>query len=203
MPESQNPITVLIENLFEYIKHNLSADYGEYQEIDVLRQLSQHNPPLIPEYDPADSLQLFQVHFLLFHCLYKLQLHWLKHNKAYLQIGLAKFQVTPIMASDKQVGNALTDADPMQAYYLDLNNLYSTDQNQVERMLANFWQKFQQYCHSDQYIQACNTLEVRPESSLHVKKQRYKRLCALHHPDKGGDVSTIQQINQAWTVIKG
>ena len=203
MSDTQNPITILIDNLFEYLQEYLSIDYGEYQEIALLRHLSEHNPPLIPDYNPADSLSLFQVHFLLFHCLYKLQVNWLEQNKAYLQIGLAKCQVTPIYSQYSEIGNELKNADPMQDYYLNLDNLFSTNQHEVEQMLNNFWQKFTDYCQTDQYIQACKTLEVRPDSSLHVKKQMYKRLCAKHHPDKGGDVSAIQQINLAWNVIKG
>ena len=203
MSENHNPINILIDNLYEYLQEHLSIDYGEYQEIELLRQLSEHKPPLIPDYNPADSLSLFQVHFLLFHCLYKLQVEWLEQNKAYLQIGLAKCQVTPIVDKNSNIGAALKNTDPMSDYYLNLENLFSTNQQQVEHMLKSFWQKFSDYCKTDEYVKACKVLEVRPDSSLHVKKQMYKRLCAKHHPDKGGDVPTIQQINQAWAVIKG
>lgn len=37
------------------------------------------------------------------------------------------------------------------------------------------------------YFQACRTLEE--------LKKEYRRLCLLHHPDRGGDLRTMQEIN--------
>ena len=45
-------------------------------------------------------------------------------------------------------------------------------------------------------------LKVNPSAKLEDIKQAYRKLVKIHHPDKGGDVKTMLEINAAWEVLK-
>lgn len=48
------------------------------------------------------------------------------------------------------------------------------------------------------------TLGVNPSDSVAVIKTAYRKLASKHHPDKGGDVKTMQKINAAYdAAMKG
>jgi hypothetical protein len=43
-----------------------------------------------------------------------------------------------------------------------------------------------------------SVLGVTPNTDLEEIRERYRRLAALHHPDRGGDPAMMAQINDAW-----
>jgi hypothetical protein len=44
-------------------------------------------------------------------------------------------------------------------------------------------------------------LGVDPRSSLRLVRRSYRRLALRHHPDRGGDLRTMQALNHAWSIL--
>jgi DnaJ-domain-containing protein 1 len=49
--------------------------------------------------------------------------------------------------------------------------------------------------------EALAVLGLRDSATEWQIKSAYRRLAAEHHPDRGGDVTTMQQINQAYSLL--
>ena len=45
-------------------------------------------------------------------------------------------------------------------------------------------------------------LKVHPSTKIEDIKKAYKELVKIHHPDKGGDIQVMLEINAAWEVLK-
>ena len=45
-------------------------------------------------------------------------------------------------------------------------------------------------------------LKVHPNTKIEDIKKAYKELVKIHHPDKGGDLKVMLEINAAWEVLK-
>ena len=45
-------------------------------------------------------------------------------------------------------------------------------------------------------------LKVDSSAKLEDIKKAYRKLVKIHHPDKGGDVKVILEINAAWEILK-
>tara|TARA_B100000700_G_scaffold152118_1_gene168876 strand:+ start:2618 stop:3271 length:654 start_codon:yes stop_codon:yes gene_type:complete len=45
-------------------------------------------------------------------------------------------------------------------------------------------------------------LKVNPSSKIEDIKKAYRKLVKIHHPDKGGDVKAMTEINAAWEILK-
>ncbi len=45
-------------------------------------------------------------------------------------------------------------------------------------------------------------LKVNPNAKLEEIKRSYRQLVKLHHPDKGGDIKKMLEINEAWGMLK-
>jgi hypothetical protein len=49
---------------------------------------------------------------------------------------------------------------------------------------------------------ACQALYITPDAPVQVAEAAYKALARLHHPDVGGDVETMQALNDAIETFK-
>jgi len=90
--------------------------------------------------------------------------------------------------------DALAEADPLRDYYLDLANLDATGEAEVERLLADFWQRF---AGADERAAALAVLGLADPVDAATIKQRYRELVMRHHPDRGGDTRRLQELNEA------
>ena len=45
-------------------------------------------------------------------------------------------------------------------------------------------------------------LKVHPNAKLEDIKKSYRELVKIHHPDRGGDATTMLEINAAWAILK-
>lgn len=147
---------------------------------------------------PADPLELFRTHFLLFHTLYTLrdQLH--AQGQAVLQITPLCIRLLPYQPGE----NALGENDPLRAYYLDLNQLRDTDADDVHAMLGHFWMRLQG---GEEKQAALAILELDAQGTgldLATIRQRYRQLVSLHHPDRGGSTQRLQRINEAMETLQ-
>lgn len=144
-------------------------------------------------------LELFRAHFLLFHCLYRLR-DQLVNQGEWLRIHCLEIALVPLERDPDTAGGerSLAEADPLRSYYLDLGNLESMDAATVEAMLSDFWRRLDG---SGRRREALRVLGLDDEADEQTVRQQYRRLAQRHHPDKGGDTETLQQINEAMMVL--
>ena len=138
----------------------------------------------------SGNVSMFRSHFLLFHTLYWLrdQLHLVKRGNliiSALQIRWQSYQaeLTGIQPYDK-----------LRAYYLDLKHYTDTDENALDEMLNKFWLQF---VRNDNRAAALDVLGLQDPVDNDTIKQTYRKLVMQHHPDRGGDLEMIQNLNAA------
>lgn len=139
-----------------------------------------------------DPVVLFRQHFILFHCLYRLQQALVESGQAGLDINPLQIRLTPLPrpAHDQQ----LAAPDPLRRYYLDLTHLYQTGKNEVDTLLRDFWSRL---AGDDQRREALAVLGLSEPVTDHEIRRRYRELVMRHHPDRGGDTGQLQLLNAA------
>jgi len=143
----------------------------------------------------SDRLTLFRMHFLLFNTLYRLRERLWQERRGHLEIDVLRIVLRPY-----RHGTAALDAyDPLRDYYLDLNNLHDTTDEDVAALLASFWTRMQA---DGQRAAALAVLELEEPVDYAVIKKRYRTLAMRYHPDRGGDTARLQAINHAMEILE-
>jgi len=186
-----------IEILTQILAENLDAQH-HWTEHELIASLQEPPFEFFDKEALRDPLTLFQTHFLLFHCLYKLRERWREERKYELFIHTLNIECQPWQRG----ASALTEKDALAEYYLDLNQLGATSGADVESMLDDFWQRMG---HSPARVgtdmpveDAWEIMEVKPPASQAVIKKQYRKLVHKYHPDKGGSVAKMQKIQKAY-----
>ncbi len=187
-----------VSHLIDRIYQVLVAQDGPMREYDLMAKLGEEGIDQFSDQTYRDNLSLYQSHFLLFHCLYRLR-DRLRHSKnAELEIHCLAIKLHPYTRPDL-IQQQLQRDDPLREFYLDLNNLENTSADDVEALLYGFWQRFSA---NDQRKQALEVLGLQdPVEHCEIKDQ-YRKLVMEHHPDRGGDVEMLQAINVAMRVLQ-
>ena len=184
-------------------------NFSGFEEL-LLTALEQH-PQGLREYEllkflgkstalenPADAFvnnyTLFREHFLLFHSLYKMRDRFWQDQKATLEISPMQIRLLPYRKNPGE----LMEQDVLHDYYVDLSNLETTTEEDVEQLLASFWLRLLK---SDQREQALTDLGLRDPVDDETIKRQYRRLAMHHHPDRGGSKKQLQLINSAMEVL--
>ncbi len=169
----------------------LRAHPAGISEFDLIKRLEADGQTGFDKDCLRTSLSLFQTHFLLFHSLYLLRDELSARGDARLDIGVLRIQLMPLTHTSPY---AIDRHDPLRAYYLDLNNLENTRDNEVDALLNTFWERF---IGDDERRQALNVLELQDPVDWPTIKNQHRRLVMQHHPDRGGDKARLQAINAA------
>jgi DnaJ-domain-containing protein 1 len=143
----------------------------------------------------ADRLSLFQTHFILFHLLYRLRDSLLARRESGLRIECMRICLVPISDGSRALP---AESDPLRDYYLDPGNLEHTTVEDIDALLASFWQRFAGNPERDA---ALAVLGLDNEADYASIRQRYRQLAMAHHPDRGGDKERLQDINLAMAVL--
>lgn len=181
---------------------------NEYSLINTLKA-----PPftLFKDAELSDPLILFNTHFLLFHCLYKLREQWrlqrigeltIHATNIVLRTADTHFQSQHYETHAKEIG--ATDA--LADYYLNLNNLTTTSIEDVEALIDNFWQRMAGNpvkASADDIKYACELLDIDTAISLTlvIVKKHYKKKLQSVHPDKGGSTQDTQCVIAAYKLL--
>ncbi|VAW99109.1 hypothetical protein MNBD_GAMMA21-2865 [hydrothermal vent metagenome] len=176
------------ETLYEPIQQVLADHPSGLSEYEFLAALGQ-NLSYFARCSP-DSLILFQRHFLLFHCLYRLQHDYYESKTGILQISALHIRLWPYQT----VSDDIQPLDSVREYYLDISSLDSTDAAQVDDLLGKFWLALARH---DSRHDALALLELADPVDDQSIRKRYRERVMLHHPDRGGDQETIKQLNLA------
>ncbi len=170
------------------------------KEFDLIQQLQQPPYQLLSKHALRGELQLFRTHFLVFHCLYRLQAFW--RTEQAFELHIDPLAITRKAYQPDSPGLAKTD--PLQSYYSDWANMAETTTEDVNALLNSFWQGFTGVAVvADELEPALTTLELEqlPASTVALRSQ-YRRLVHIHHPDKGGEITQMQRIQNAYQLVK-
>lgn len=187
--------TQLIEQSFiTHIKTVLEEHPQGVNEHDFLRHLDEQGGFQALDTEVSSSLLLFQKHFLLFHVLYSINQQRVADKQGALQISPLLIKQLDYGEADTQIG----ELEPLSAYYLELENLASTTDDNVSDLLDTFWVK---YLKNEKRGDALKVLGLNDPVTDTKIVQHYRKLVSVHHPDKGGDKDKIQEINEAYAVL--
>lgn len=176
-------------------------------EHSLLKQLSQAGyDTFTPSLDP---LELFQAHFLLFHILYRLADIWRQAGHGDLVINCLNiyFQASASSTSGADLNQqALKTDDSLKRYYLDYQQYRDTQMQDVIDLLDGFWKKLGglAWAQDDEIQAAKQTLNLPLDDTptLIQINHQYRKLCFIHHPDRGGNTADFQKINQSAELLK-
>ncbi|MDD0844228.1 DNA-J related domain-containing protein [Pseudomonas sp. Gutcm_11s] len=184
-------------DLPEQLQQLLRAVPAGISEFQLIQQLKARRSTHIPHLGLADRLVLFRTHFLLFNALYSLRERLWGKREAHLQISPLCVQLQPWHPGSAE----LAEHDPLRDYYLNLQNLRDTTEDDVEKLLASFWTRMQG---GEEKQAALKLFELDATQPLNLAqiKQRYRQLVSLHHPDRGGSTSRLQSINLAMEILE-
>ena len=193
MDSQLNPMQDLPDQL-----HLLLLEHPDgCSEYQLIRQLKARRCSHIPDQDMNNRLVLFRTHFLLFNALYQLRNRLLLSAKNHLQISPLCIRL--INLSPGEAG--LCEHDALAAYYLDMDNLHTTTEPDVARLLESFWSRMQGGDEKRAALELFELDKVSTPLNLAGIKHRYRQLVSLHHPDRGGNTSRLQSINKAMEIL--
>lgn len=181
----------------------LLAQVSPVSEFELIRTLQREPYELLSERALRGSLSLFQTHFLIFHCLYRLRDEWRAEQLCDLRIEPLAIACEPLASSR---GQRLPAAeDKLRAYYLDLSHFDNTSGADVEDLLSSFWSGVSQprdMVRADERSQAMviMDLDTMPESQRQLKRI-YRQQVHQNHPDKGGETQAMHSLQWAYQVL--
>lgn len=178
----------LEESLLEILKA-YPQGLSEYDLLEILVEKQK-----IPNFHLSNYV-MFQVHFLLFHALYKLRKKLREQKKFDLEIHCLKIQLLPYSYGVE--GLIEFKPDLLEEYYLNFNN-YQTPPEEVEAMLSNFWILFDKYRKKEKALKILGLNE--PTNKQEVLKAYYT-LVRKEHPDFGGSGEKISELIYAKSVL--
>ncbi len=194
MNDDLDPALELPEQLLQLL-HAAPAGLGEYQ---LIQQLKSRHCTHIPNLPLTDKLVLFRTHFLVFNALYQLRQMLWGTQRGHLAISPLRIQLLPYQAGSA----ALSEHDPLSDYYLDLDNLRDTDEQDVERLLVSFWTRMQGGEEKQAALELFELGDSMQPLDLATIKHRYRQLVSQHHPDRGGNTERLQSINKAMEILE-
>lgn len=189
-------LKIPIEELEALLLDFLGAQASGISEYDLIQYLrSQDLFKLEPdELLSSDSLVMFQIHFIVFHALYRLRDRVRQLESNDLDLNPVCIRLRSYARSDA----ALAEYDALYDYYMDVENLAGTRTEDVDEMLERFWSRLD---NSERRIEALKELELKDPVSNETIRKQYRRLAMKHHPDRGGEMEKLQRINAAVSIL--
>lgn len=192
-----------LEQLQHAISDILLAQVTPVSEFELIRTLQREPYELLSERALRGSLSLFQTHFLVFHCLYRLRDEWRVEQLCDLRIEPLAIGCEPLATGQGQ--SLPATEDKLRAYYLDMSHFDSTSGRDVDDLLAGFWQELGQpepSIHADERSRAMiiMDLDTMPESQRQLKRL-YRQQVHQNHPDKGGASEAMHSLQWAYQVL--
>ncbi|GAB4262227.1 DNA-J related domain-containing protein [Deferrisoma sp.] len=164
------------------------------REYDLLERLRGDGP-----LRGLTALELFRVHFLLFHHLYRLRRALERASRGSLEIHVLRIRLLPLQAAARNPAGLPAAPDPLETYYLDLTHLARTGEEDVREMLRWFWKQFRVYHRGEEALAA---LGLGPQAGPAEVRRRFRALAREHHPDAGGDPERFREITRAMAVLR-
>lgn len=172
----------------------LRAHPAGLSEHEFLRALRRAGVSPFERLELNQPLGLYCSHFLLFHCLYRLQ-EELRSQGEDLRIDCLHISVGRLSRAPRGTMGA---PDPLRSFYLDLRQLHRVGEEEVAQLLGGFWVRYRS---DERRGEALRVLGLADPVSGEEIKLQYRRLVMRHHPDRGGDTEMLQALNAAMDVL--
>ncbi|EDM47821.1 DNA-J related domain-containing protein [Marinobacter algicola] len=189
-----------IQHLLVATEHILRRHPAGINELGLIKTLQKPPWELIGEVNFGEPDKLYPVHFLLFHVLYRLRDQLAASGEALAISPL----VIQLRKSAVVAGAGMPDRmDELRKFYLDLSK-YELPEDAINRMMDDFWAGRSGYrpaATEAREAAAVLGFESIPPGFDDVK-QRFRRAVMHAHPDRGGETEAIQDLNQAFAVLK-
>ncbi|MDX1456080.1 MAG: DNA-J related domain-containing protein [Marinobacter sp.] len=196
----EGDLSELIQLLLVAIERVLRNHPEGLSELSLIRALQADPWRLLGQVDYSEATQLYPVHFLVFHVLYRLR-DQLGGRGESLTISPLNIRLD---ANQVVAGHGLPEtADKLRAFYLDISQ-YRMPEHLITGMVEDFWAgRSGQAVDSEELTQAARTLglDTIPDRLETVKRQ-FRRAVMKAHPDRGGDTRRIQALNEAFALFK-
>lgn len=194
-----------LDDLDSAILESLNSEHNSngISEFDLIKQLQQPPYSLFNEQGFHQPLILFQTHFIVYNALYRLKQHGIESQSFDLDILATQIILLPFATTDMPSRSTqINPTDPLSEYYLDWKNFSETKEQDVTKLLDNFWRIMagDDFTESEQNALAVFSFDSLP--TLEELKTSYKTLSHQHHPDKGGDHKTYSEITTAYNLLK-
>jgi len=177
---------------------------------------------------PTDALELYQIHFVLFNQLYKLQNLYAEQN-LYLHIHFMRTFLLPYPPEGlcrhydpegffcrtetkgyycdfhrKPEEDKALEAVSARYFYLDRDNYNSISADQAEDFIRGTWELMTSW---DKVEEARKILGLSGEFNGKILRDRFKKLAKSFHPDTAGKLNTGKEgefikINNAYCFLK-
>lgn len=197
-----------LNRLNQQVQHMMVAMEAELRaagpdglsELALIRALQSDRWALLGPVNYAEPDQLYPIHFLVFHSLYRLRDQLGRQQEAVVLSPL-RLRIVPALSVNE---NTLPEPeDRLRAFYLDLSQYYLSS-TAINDMMDRFWAgEPAQRPDQSEAIDAARVLgfEQLPECFATVKNRFRKRV--MHaHPDRGGRTEDVQALNEAFAVLK-
>ncbi|PLX66216.1 MAG: hypothetical protein C0603_12470 [Denitrovibrio sp.] len=171
------------------------------------------------------AIELYRLHFALFHALYTLQNEYVNDGK-YLHIHFMQTGVFDYPADNKcayfdketmtfcgqanidnsshcalhseQLGDDAIESLSLKYFYLDKQNYDKLDSVTAESLLSGAWEILSsENSLNDAYL----ALGLHGHENSQTVKIRFRELCKKYHPDNGGDRDKFMDINRSYRLI--
>lgn len=207
IPAPTTPTAPAAADLDLQIQHLLVAVEAElrrrpqgFSELALIRQLQQPPWQLLEPVSFRDPAKLYPVHFLLFHVLYRLR-DQLADQGGIVEVSPLNIRLhhSPVVAGD----GTLAAADPLRAFYLDLDRL-ALPEATILAMMADFRAgRSGRTPDAQETLAAAQVLGLAgAPRDLTEAKYCFRRAVMQAHPDRGGDTARLQELNRAFAILK-
>lgn len=189
-----------INRLIDGIELKLQETPKGLSEFELIHAMREEGVLPIERDALSNHLGLFRVHFMVFHCLYRLRDQLLSDQAGWLEIDALKIRILPYFSERE----GLQKQDPLREYYLDLSQLTDTTESDVDDLLNSFWKQFSDgpaILATGDREQALETLGLEDPVDKVTIKKRFRILAMEHHPDRGGCEDRLKEINHAMRVL--
>jgi hypothetical protein len=113
-------------------------------------------------------------------------------------------QITPLnirLLAWHSSESGLGEHDALAGYYLDMDNLRTTTEQDVAQLLESFWSRMHGGDEKRAALELFELDKINTPVDLSAIKRRYRQLVSIHHPDRGGSTSRLQSINKAMEIL--
>jgi len=190
------PLNIPLEELENLLLDFLGTQVSGISEYDLIQHLRNQDLFMLEpdELLSSDSLTMFQIHFIVFHALYRLRDRVRQQQSNDIDLNPVCIRLLPYGRNNA----ALAEFDALYEYYMDIENLYETGSEDVDEMLQRFWLRLD---NSERRAEALRELELEDPVSNDIIQKQYRRLAMKHHPDRGGEMEKLQKINAAVSIL--
>lgn len=200
MPDIPPAVTERVQHLMVAVESILRRESGGVSELALIKALQSSPWQLLDQVDFADPAELYPIHFLVFHVLYRLR-DALGGQGECIDISplSIRLRAEPTVAGSGPVA----DVDKLRVFYLDLRQ-YSLSADNISRMMDDFWSgRVGKRPGSADAEKAADTLGFGElPASFEDVKYRFRRAVMQEHPDRGGNTARVQRLNEAFGTLR-